>query len=396
MLRKKNRVHEEQPAESKTGLRCQWCRDESGAARGGVDGACCCGRVGVDDGERCEELQETREKEGRARGFDEKRLLSVLSRPSRRSEDDGARGGVSGSLGAAVGRGRGDSCVNVNDDELVAMAANASCVSASYGNRELGFRAEDASTPEVDCVEGLEAGRLTAPFALDGDNSTQPFQFLRLQPSVSSMIDKINGATGPRGDGDKTTPGIGSNDAVSKLHRPCAASRRWSSRGNDAELGVMAGGENGHRGGDEERPSLHKERTRECQDGHQVSVNGIAREGNAVDTDSNEYSSRVELELTRAADDRGSLGRGTLTDTAAPRARMRDRELVRVGELPDVCAICLGQYATEEQVHVLPCLHIFHAQVWLTGGEQKSSPSHAVKHFRAGSKHTFSCRQPTP
>ncbi|CAM9685000.1 unnamed protein product, partial [Ectocarpus sp. 8 AP-2014] len=27
------------------------------------------------------------------------------------------------------------------------------------------------------------------------------------------------------------------------------------------------------------------------------------------------------------------------------------------------CAICLGQYATGEEVHVLPCLHIFHAEV---------------------------------
>lgn len=322
--------------------------------------------MGVDDGERHEELQETREEEGRAKCFSGNMLLSVLPRPSRRSEDGGTQGGVAGSLGVETGRCRGDSSVNVEDDVSVATAADASWVSASCGDREFRFRVEDASAPEVNSVEYVEPGGLTAPFALDGDNSTRPFQFLRLQQSVSSMIDKINGATGPRGDGDKTTPGTdGNGDAVSKLHRPAAASHRCFSRGNDAELGVTVGGENGHRGGDEERPSLGEERTRECQDGHRGSVNGIAREGNAVDADSNEYSGRVELGLTRAADDRGSLGRGTLTDTTAPRARVRDRELVRVGELPDVCAICLGQYATEEEVHVLPCLHIFHAQVWL-------------------------------
>lgn len=43
--------------------------------------------------------------------------------------------------------------------------------------------------------------------------------------------------------------------------------------------------------------------------------------------------------------------------------RLTEEPVVRVSELPDVCAICLGQYATGEEVHVLPCLHIFHAEV---------------------------------
>ena len=43
--------------------------------------------------------------------------------------------------------------------------------------------------------------------------------------------------------------------------------------------------------------------------------------------------------------------------------RLTEEAVVRVSELPDVCAICLGQYATGEEVHVLPCLHIFHAEV---------------------------------
>lgn len=49
-------------------------------------------------------------------------------------------------------------------------------------------------------------------------------------------------------------------------------------------------------------------------------------------------------------------------------ARPNDETVVRVSELPDVCAICLGQYATGEEVYVLPCLHIFHAEViaWLS------------------------------
>lgn len=37
-------------------------------------------------------------------------------------------------------------------------------------------------------------------------------------------------------------------------------------------------------------------------------------------------------------------------------------DVVRVSELSDVCAICLGKYSTGERVHVLPCLHIFHEQ----------------------------------
>lgn len=44
-------------------------------------------------------------------------------------------------------------------------------------------------------------------------------------------------------------------------------------------------------------------------------------------------------------------------------ARLSEESVVRVSELPDVCAICLGQYVAGEEVHVLPCLHIFHAQV---------------------------------
>ncbi|CAN0252029.1 unnamed protein product [Pylaiella littoralis] len=50
--------------------------------------------------------------------------------------------------------------------------------------------------------------------------------------------------------------------------------------------------------------------------------------------------------------------------------RLSDEPIVRVSELPDVCAICLGQYVNGEEVHVLPCLHIFHAQcldIWIVG-----------------------------
>lgn len=37
-------------------------------------------------------------------------------------------------------------------------------------------------------------------------------------------------------------------------------------------------------------------------------------------------------------------------------------DVVRVSELSDVCAICLGKYSAGDRVHVLPCLHIFHEQ----------------------------------
>ncbi|CAM9497789.1 unnamed protein product, partial [Hapterophycus canaliculatus] len=68
-------------------------------------------------------------------------------------------------------------------------------------------------------------------------------------------------------------------------------------------------------------------------------------------------------------------GRATTPPGAVPSGggggkRLSDEPAVRVSELPDVCAICLGQYATGEEVHVLPCLHIFHAQcldVWIVG-----------------------------
>ncbi|CAM9390150.1 unnamed protein product, partial [Discosporangium mesarthrocarpum] len=45
-------------------------------------------------------------------------------------------------------------------------------------------------------------------------------------------------------------------------------------------------------------------------------------------------------------------------------------EIVRVGELPDLCSICLGEYKKDERVHVLPCLHIFHQEcldTWIEG-----------------------------
>lgn len=46
-----------------------------------------------------------------------------------------------------------------------------------------------------------------------------------------------------------------------------------------------------------------------------------------------------------------------------PNGKGDKRAMVRVGELSDMCAICLGRYDAGEPVHVLPCLHIFHAQV---------------------------------
>lgn len=55
-------------------------------------------------------------------------------------------------------------------------------------------------------------------------------------------------------------------------------------------------------------------------------------------------------------------GRDAAADV--PQRATTDRCTVLVGELADVCAICLGQYGDGEKVHVLPCLHIFHAQVF--------------------------------
>lgn len=39
------------------------------------------------------------------------------------------------------------------------------------------------------------------------------------------------------------------------------------------------------------------------------------------------------------------------------------KPVVMVNELSDTCAICLGKYQHGEDVHVLPCLHIFHTRV---------------------------------
>lgn len=49
--------------------------------------------------------------------------------------------------------------------------------------------------------------------------------------------------------------------------------------------------------------------------------------------------------------------------SARAKETARGQALVRVSELSDVCAMCLGKYEIGEPVHVLPCLHIFHAQV---------------------------------
>lgn len=69
-------------------------------------------------------------------------------------------------------------------------------------------------------------------------------------------------------------------------------------------------------------------------------------------------------------------------------ARANDETVVRVSELPDVCAICLGQYATGEEVHVLPCLHIFHAEViaWL------SRPARGIsRDVQIAAEHIYCC-----
>lgn len=371
---RKQRVHDKRTAEpSKVGLRYQ-CDHDSIAARGvGVGCACCCGRVGVDDVGEGRDLQETRVEEGRMKVFSQKRLLPVLSQSARRTKNDGVRGGAAGELGAESDSGGGGIYSVGIDDMSVAMAVDGSCGAVSCGEREDRFHAAVTFEPEVDCVGGVKSSQHRAPFALDGDNSTRPLQFHQLQTSVSSMIDKINGVTGPRGGEEKMAPDTGNGgDIVSKIYRPRAASRRWSSPRSDvAELGVTGGShDNCDHGDDEQRPRYGEKRG---HDRYDCSINnGIGRDGGgAVDVVFNEYSDRVEFELARPADNRSS-GREMLADTTAtPRARFRDRELVRVGELPDVCAICLGQYKAEEQVYVLPCLHIFHAEVWLTGGGYK-------------------------
>lgn len=70
----------------------------------------------------------------------------------------------------------------------------------------------------------------------------------------------------------------------------------------------------------------------------------------------------VESELnTSVAGD--SIGTESVAD--APNTIIRGQALVRVNQLSEICAICLGQYVTGEDVLVLPCLHMFHAEVRL-------------------------------
>ena len=96
------------------------------------------------------------------------------------------------------------------------------------------------------------------------------------------------------------------------------------------------------------------------QDGCDMHVSEMA--GSEGDTDCRENIDISAVELTKAAAWKPE-GHVTLAEAEACCPRRQDKSLVRVNELPDVCAICLGQYAHGEHVHVLPCLHIFHAQV---------------------------------
>lgn len=63
----------------------------------------------------------------------------------------------------------------------------------------------------------------------------------------------------------------------------------------------------------------------------------------------------------------GATGDGVVAEVHDDRlpsgGRLAASAIVRVNELSDMCAICLGHYETGEPVHVLPCLHMFHAQV---------------------------------
>lgn len=63
------------------------------------------------------------------------------------------------------------------------------------------------------------------------------------------------------------------------------------------------------------------------------------------------------------APEKATQAAGGLSMADASGGGLQNQSAVRVSELPDLCAICLGQYATGEEVHVLPCLHMFHAQV---------------------------------
>lgn len=63
----------------------------------------------------------------------------------------------------------------------------------------------------------------------------------------------------------------------------------------------------------------------------------------------------------------GATGVGVVAGAHGDRppsgGRLAAAAIVRVNELSDMCAICLGQYEAGEPVYVLPCLHMFHAQV---------------------------------
>ena len=83
----------------------------------------------------------------------------------------------------------------------------------------------------------------------------------------------------------------------------------------------------------------------------------------ACDGDSDEGSDPKTVEFRPSPDtSRRASSQGEAVEDGI-RGAIRDRSMVCVSELPDVCAICLGKYSAGERVHVLPCLHIFHAEV---------------------------------